>query len=97
MEKSQWFLTTSRLEEKQNGKEKLHGRACSDCANPREKPSNDPRELDGGAAQAQIKQLSPSINCLRDPQGLAAALGITPIFCAKAMKVGMLIAAAVAP
>jgi hypothetical protein len=29
--------------------------------------------------------------------GLAAVFAITPIFCAKAMKVGVLIAAAVAP
>jgi hypothetical protein len=49
------------LEEKQNGKEKLHGRACADCERPREKPSPDARELDGGAAQAQVKQLAGNV------------------------------------
>jgi len=46
--------------------------------------------------QIENSQLS-TINCLRDPYGLAAVVGITPIFCAKAMKVGMLIGGAAAP
>jgi hypothetical protein len=46
--------------------------------------------------QIENSQLS-AINCLRDPHGLAAAFGITPIFCAKAMKVGVLIGGAAAP